>query len=200
MAFMLQCSNFIVAPASAGVKGQFLMKPDKVIIRKYENRRLYDATNSRYVNLDEVAAMLRDGIEIQALDAASGEDITRLVLTQIIVEGAKDQDSALPLDILRQMVVATGKAGQEGFARYMRAMLDMYQNAYRALPRDLPPFDFLRMMMPGGPPATAAGPARAHEDESEVRELRRRIEGLERRAGRRSRPGSKKTRPRKKGG
>jgi len=178
------------------------MKPSKVVIRKYENRRLYDTTNSRYVNLDEVAAMLREGTEVQALDAATGEDITRLVLTQIIVEGAKDRDSALPLDILRQMVIATGKVGPEGFVKYMRAMLDMYQHAYRAIPHDLLPFDFMRMMMPGGPTATAAahGPARAPQDESEVRELRRRLDELERMMARKSRRVNKKTRRRKAAG
>ena len=88
------------------------MKASTVIIKKYENRRLYDATNSRYVNLEDVARMLREGTEVQAVDAATGEDITRLVLTQIIVDDAKDHDSALPLDILRQMVIATGKASK----------------------------------------------------------------------------------------
>ena len=160
--------------------------PSKVVIKKYENRRLYDTTNSRYVNLEEVAEMLREGIEVQAVDATSGEDITRLVLTQIIVEGAKDRDSALPLDILRQMVIATGKASHESFLKYMRAMFEMYQNSYRGFAPGMTPFDFVQMMLSPGARAGAAGAASARaghagKDESEVNELRRRIEELERR-------------------
>jgi polyhydroxyalkanoate synthesis repressor PhaR len=153
------------------------MQSKKVIIKKYENRRLYDTANSRYVNLDEVAQMLRTGADVQAVDATTGEDITRLVLTQIIVEGAKDNDSCLPLDLLRQMVVATGKVSQESFLKYARAMFEMYQNTYRGFSQVMPPFDFLQMMLPPG--ASHAEASRAHPEASEVSELRRRIDELE---------------------
>lgn len=152
------------------------MQSKRVIIKKYENRRLYDTTNSRYVNLDEVAQMLRKGADVQAVDATTGDDITRLVLTQIIVEGAKDNDSCLPLDLLRQMVIATGKVSQESFLKYMRAMFEMYQNTYRGFSQMMPPFDFLQMMPPG---ASHAEASRARPEASEVSELRRRIGELE---------------------
>ena len=114
-----------------------------VVIKKYENRRLYDTTNSRYVNLDEVAQMLQRGEEVQVVDAATGEDITRLILTQIIVEDAKTTDSTFPLDVLRQMVIASGRAGQEGTLKYMKAMLDFYQNSYRMMAPTVNPFEFM---------------------------------------------------------
>src|ERR1035438_8377439 len=110
------------------------MAQKTVVIKKYENRRLYDTTNSRYVNLDEAAQMLRQGNDLQVMDAASGEDITRLILTQIIVEDAKTPESKFPLDLLRQMVVASGRASQEGALKYMKAIADMYQSTYRAMP------------------------------------------------------------------
>jgi polyhydroxyalkanoate synthesis repressor PhaR len=162
------------------------MKPPKVIIKKYENRRLYDTTNSRYVNLDEVADMLRQGIDIQAIDVATGEDITRLILTQIIVDGAKDSDSGLPLDILRQMVVSTGRTGQETLLRNTRTMLDMYQKTYGAFSPGMRPFDFMQMMMRSGAqpsadaPAEEPGQAPGSHTDSEVSDLRRRIDELER--------------------
>jgi polyhydroxyalkanoate synthesis repressor PhaR len=114
-----------------------------VVIKKYENRRLYDTTNSRYVNLDEVAQMLQRGEDVQVVDAATGEDITRLILTQIIVEDAKTTDSTFPLDVLRQMVIASGRAGQEGTLKYMKAMLDFYQNSYRMMTPTANPFEFM---------------------------------------------------------
>jgi len=60
-----------------------------IVIKKYANRRLYDTSAGRYVNLEDLAARIRKGEEIQVLDAASGEDLTRVILTQIIVEDAK---------------------------------------------------------------------------------------------------------------
>ena len=109
------------------------MDHQTIVIKKYENRRLYDTTESRYVNLDEVAQMVREGKDVKVKDAVTGEDLTRLVLTQIIVERAKAADSDFPVDVLRQMVVASGRATQETMLKYMKAAVDMYQDAYRAI-------------------------------------------------------------------
>ena len=169
------------------------MNHQTVIIKKYGNRRLYDATHSRYINQDEVAQMVREGREVKVVDAATGEDLTRLVLTQIVVESAKEPDSAFPLDILRQMVVACGKATQENTLKYTKAVLDMYQNAYRAMSPPLNPFEFIQTpagprpvapQAPGSSPA-AKGPspgeaARQQSGETTgVDELKQRIEELE---------------------
>ncbi|HXJ93094.1 MAG TPA: polyhydroxyalkanoate synthesis regulator DNA-binding domain-containing protein [Terriglobia bacterium] len=167
------------------------MKPKKVVIKKYENRRLYDTTRSQYVNLDEVAQLVRDGNEIQVLDAATGEDITRLILTQIIVEHAKSPNSVFPLDVLRQMVVASGRATQESAVKYIKAAFEMYQTALQAMAPGVNPFDFMsRPREPNAAPfeesrgSESAAP-QAPPDESgqapagEVAELRRRLEELE---------------------
>jgi len=153
-----------------------------VIIKKYENRRLYDSTNSRYINQDEVAEMIRDGREVQVVDAATGEDLTRLVMTQIIVEDAKEQESAFPLDILRQMVVASGKATKENTLKYVKAVLDVYQNAYRVLAPPLNPLEYLRPhRAPQEPtdPRSPWTPDAPRADADHVQELQRRVEELE---------------------
>jgi polyhydroxyalkanoate synthesis repressor PhaR len=164
-----------------------------VVIKKYENRRLYDTTHSRYVNLDEVAQMLQRGEEVQVVDAASGEDITRLILTQIIVEDAKATDSSFPLDVLRQMVIASGRAGQEGTLKYMKAMLDFYQNSYRMMAPTMSPFEFMsgqatehrgsaekagRAASDRGADAPRTRPGGA-TDAEEVMEMKRRLAELE---------------------
>ncbi len=123
------------------------MDKKKIIIKKYENRRLYDATHSRYVNLDEVARAVQDGYDVQVLDASTGEDLTRLVMTQIITESAKGPDSVFPLDILREMVVASGKASQESALNYMRVVADMYKDAMRGLSHSMSPFEIMQNMM-----------------------------------------------------
>jgi polyhydroxyalkanoate synthesis repressor PhaR len=156
-----------------------------VIIKKYENRRLYDATNSRYVNLDEVAQLVQQGHDVQVLDAASGEDITRQILTQIIAEGAKNSESNFPLDILRQMVIASDRASQENAVRYTKAMLDLYKSTYQAMAPALKPFEFLHNP-PGTAPPMQSSVSRSNTKEpgnsresDEMVELRKRIAELE---------------------
>jgi len=159
------------------------MTAKTILIKKYENRRLYDATNSRYVNLEEVAQFVQQGFDVRVVDAASGEDITRLILTQIIAEGAKTPNSSFPLDILRQMVIASGRAGQESALRYTKAMLDLYQNSYRAMVPALNPFDFMQ----GGAPAadTMAGKTEtgSGRESDEVNRLKDRVAELEKLVG-----------------
>ena len=180
-----------------------VMERPPIIIKKYENRRLYDSTNSRYINLEEVAQMVQEGREVQVVDAASGEDLTRLVLTQIIVEQAKNPGSAFPLDILRQMVAATNRASQETALNYAKAMYDLYQNAYRSMPSPLNPFSFLPVPGAHRPPSadTAPPPADVPARSNESVELKRRVEELESLVARLSarRPaGQKKAKPRRK--
>jgi polyhydroxyalkanoate synthesis repressor PhaR len=162
-----------------------------LIIKKYENRRLYNSLTSQYINQDQVAQLVRDGHDVRVVDAATGEDLTRLTLAQIVVEDAKTPDSIFPLDVLRQMILASGVATQENSLRYMKAMMEMYQNAYRALPAPLNPFEFLQGRwgqpgsasgVPGNPlaePARQPASSTAQTKPSEVDELKRRVEELE---------------------
>jgi polyhydroxyalkanoate synthesis repressor PhaR len=159
-----------------------------IVIKKYGNRRLYDTANSEYINQDEVAQLVQDGKDIQVVDAATGEDITRLVMTQIIVQHAKEPDSTFPLDILRQMVAACGKATQGTTVQYMKAVLDMYQNAFRAVaPTPLSPFNLVPtpFSVPPAPAETveAVRPRSTRGEEGsgaeEVNELKRRVAELE---------------------
>jgi polyhydroxyalkanoate synthesis repressor PhaR len=154
-----------------------------ILIKKYENRRLYDATNSRYVNLDEVAQFVKLGHEVRVIDAASGEDITRLILTQIIAEGAKTPDSTFPLDVLRQMIMASGRASREGAMRYITAMSDLYQNTFKAMSPALNPFDFMHAQGVGdsGQNGDQSGGASGGGGRSskEVEQLKHRLAELE---------------------
>src|ERR1700733_3785984 len=118
--------------------------PQPIIIKKYENRRLYNTLTSQYINQDQVAQLVREGYDVRVVDAASGEDLTRPILAQIVLDDAKTPGSVFPLDTLRQMILASGKATQENALRYMKAMMDMYQNASRALPPPVNPFEFLQ--------------------------------------------------------
>ena len=83
------------------------MKPAPVLTKKYGNRRLYDSSTSQYVNLDNIAGFIWEGKDIQVVDAKTGQDPTRVTLTQIITEDAKDKPTGLPLELLRQLIVAS---------------------------------------------------------------------------------------------
>ena len=122
-----------------------------LIIKKYENRRLYNTLTSQYINQDQVAQLVREGHDLRVIDAATGEDLTRLILAQIVLEDAKTPDSVFPLDVLRQMIVASGKATQENALLYAKFMMDVYQNAYRAMPSPVNPFEMMASYWPQPP-------------------------------------------------
>lgn len=78
---------------------------DPITIKKYANRRLYNTASSSYVTLEHLSQMVRDGIDFAVFDAKSGQDITRSVLTQIIVEEeAKHGQNLLPTSFLRSLI------------------------------------------------------------------------------------------------
>jgi polyhydroxyalkanoate synthesis repressor PhaR len=97
------------------------------LIKKYSNRRLYDTAASRYVNLDQVAALVRRGHALKVVDAKSGEDLTRQVLTQIIVEDARQPDGGAPVEFLRDMIRATDRAQRDFFEWYLATAAEAYK-------------------------------------------------------------------------
>src|SRR5579872_5649775 len=109
------------------------MKPAEIVIKKYGNRRLYDTAGSRYVNLDDLAAHVRDGKDVKVVDAKTGQDLTRVVLTQIITEDAKDKPTGLPLELLRQLIVASDEVRQEFVMWYLKSAFDTYNKVQEAV-------------------------------------------------------------------
>jgi len=109
------------------------VKTDAVVIKKYGNRRLYDTSTSQYINLEEIASRIRRGKEVQVVDARTGQDLTRVTLTQIIVEDAKDGPTGLPLELLRQLIVASDHAGREFVMWYLNSAFNAYQKVQDSL-------------------------------------------------------------------
>ena len=79
-------------------------RSDVTIIKKYANRRLYHTEISQYITLDDVADMVRKGEDLKVVDARTGADLTRTILTQIIVEQEAKGESMLPIKFLRQVI------------------------------------------------------------------------------------------------
>ena len=100
---------------------------DKVTIKKYANRRLYDTESSSYITLDRLAEMVREGREFEVVDAKSGEDITRQVLTQIIVDEESRGSTMLPINFLKQLIGLYGNSMQNFVPQYLEAAMDAFQ-------------------------------------------------------------------------
>ena len=101
---------------------------DKVTIKKYANRRLYDTESSSYITLDRLAEMVREGREFEVVDAKTGEDITRQVLTQIIVdEEARGGSTMLPINFLKQLIGLYGNSMQNFVPQYLEAAMEAFQ-------------------------------------------------------------------------
>lgn len=98
-----------------------------VIIKKYANRRLYNTETSSYITLDHLATMVREGREFQVLDARSDEDITRSVLTQIIMDEEARGQTMLPVNFLRQLIAMYGDSMQGMVPQYLEASMDAFR-------------------------------------------------------------------------
>ncbi|MEM9491852.1 MAG: polyhydroxyalkanoate synthesis regulator DNA-binding domain-containing protein [Myxococcota bacterium] len=106
------------------------MSNSPVIIKKYGNRRLYDTDRSRYITLDELAAKIRQGVDVRVVDAKSGDDLTQATLTQIVIEG-RGVAHMFPVPLLNQFIRMGDDALAEFFTRYVSAALDIYMQARR---------------------------------------------------------------------
>ncbi len=175
------------------------MKSSVILIKKYGNRRLYDTVGSRYVNLDDLAAHIRAGREVRVVDAKTGQDLTRVILTQIITEDAKDKPTGLPLELLRQLIIASDEVRQEFLMWYLKSAFDTYQKVQDTVQNRLSevqsailsPVDMMKRFL-----GTASSSSPRTNAEAEVEALRKRIAELEARLGK---PATGKRRSRKKG-
>lgn len=104
-------------------------KTERVTIKKYANRRLYNTATSSYVTLDALSQMVREGVEFVVFDAKTGDDITRAVLTQIIVEEESKGRNLLPIGFLRQLIAFYGDSMQWAVPAYLdHAMTGFIEN------------------------------------------------------------------------
>src|SRR5690349_3134523 len=90
--------------------------PETRIIKRYANRKLYDTEHSRYVTLDQISEMIRNGDDVKIVDNKTKEDLTTVTLAQIIFEEEKKQRSFLPLNAMRNII----QSGGEWFAEAQR--------------------------------------------------------------------------------
>jgi polyhydroxyalkanoate synthesis repressor PhaR len=99
---------------------------EKILLKKYANRRLYDTEKSKYVTLAHVAHMIKEGRQVEVVDAKTKEDVTAFILTQIILEEAKNKNALLPTPLLHLVIQHGGNVLQEFFDNHLQQTIKNY--------------------------------------------------------------------------
>ena len=99
---------------------------EKVLLKKYSNRRLYDTEKSAYVTLTQVAELIKAGREVEVTDAETKEDVTAFILTQIVFEEAKKKTVLLPISLLYLIIRYGETVLSEFFEKYLEQTLQNY--------------------------------------------------------------------------
>lgn len=116
-------------PATGEAGGAEAQQGEPIVIKKYANRRLYNTGESKYVTLDDLSEMVRANTDFVVLDAKSGEDITRSVLTQIIFEQESKGQSMLPVQFLRRLIRFYGDQMQGFLPPYLEMSMESFAKA-----------------------------------------------------------------------
>lgn len=103
------------------------------LIKRYENRKLYDTEASSYVSLSDVADLVRRGETVRVEDTATGRDITAQTLTQIILEEGKEGQNLLPSDLLHTLLRQSSQALDSGFEQLKHSMDEIIQSSMSQL-------------------------------------------------------------------
>ena len=120
------------AKSSHGKKGG-----DRVVIKKYANRRLYNTASSSYVTLEHLSEMVKDGVDFLVFDAKTNEDITRSVLTQIIFEEESRGQNLLPIQFLRQLIRFYGDQMQSFVPSYLEMSLEAFARQQETMQKQM---------------------------------------------------------------
>ena len=99
---------------------------EKVILKKYANRRLYDTEKSAYVTLSEVSDMIRQGREIEVVDVKTKEDVTAFILTQVVLEEARNKNVLLPAPVLHLIIRYGDNLLGDFFGDYLHKIVENY--------------------------------------------------------------------------
>ena len=160
------------------------MDSDVVQIKRYPNRRFYDRTKRKYVTLQDIEDLVRQGHTIDVRDSKSDEDLTRVVLTQILVERHPERMEMFPIALLHIMLRANDLALEflRVFMRMSLATLESLQGSRTVAPF-VTPLDWMRLFFPGFAPGPRklkdSSPATVEELSNRVAELEGRIRQLE---------------------
>ena len=101
---------------------------EKVLFKKYANRRLYDTEKSAYVTLNQVADIIKAGRQVEVIDAKTKEDVTAFILTQIVLEESRKKNVLLPVPLLHLIIQYGENVLEEFFEKYLQQTIHNYLN------------------------------------------------------------------------
>lgn len=99
---------------------------DKLIIKRYGNRRLYNTETRGYINYKDLAKIVRDGSDVKVIDSSTKEDVTKAVLIQVILEEEKNKRTILPTEFLFQLLRSREESVQDFFKNHLSASFEAY--------------------------------------------------------------------------
>lgn len=97
-----------------------------VLLKKYANRRLYNTSDSKYITLEELSNIIRKGNLVKVVDAKTKEDVTAYILTQIVLEQAKKNNTLLPVPLLHLIIQYGDNVLVEFFDKYLQQIIQTY--------------------------------------------------------------------------
>lgn len=153
------------------------MGDNRILIKRYGNRRLYDTRQKRYINLEVIAQLIQEGHEVAVIDNHSQEDITQQVLTQVILEREKTDQNIFPLSVLHLLIRQNDATLREFFHRYMSLSLQAFLTFKEGFDKQMQAFS----QMPGFFPfafENAPKPQDRPEEQSPPENLRQEISQL----------------------
>jgi polyhydroxyalkanoate synthesis repressor PhaR len=103
--------------------------PGTRLVKKYSNRKLYDTTSRRYITLERIGQLVHDGETVQVIDRTSGEDLTAVTLSQVVLERERKRHGAVPEQLLQQLVRAPSEAVSQAFRQSIAVGQDFLQRA-----------------------------------------------------------------------
>jgi polyhydroxyalkanoate synthesis repressor PhaR len=179
-------------------------KSGPLLIKRYASRRLYNTETSDYVTLEDIAAFIRAGREVQIVDLKTGDDLTRQYLLQIIAEHESRGENVLPINVLTDLVRSYTTQAQSIVPQFLAASFEMLRDSQSKLMENLgamnpmnavPGFEamrrqqeaFLRQMMSGWKGASGPEPEAADDEDAaearaasdELSEIRRQLADLQ---------------------
>lgn len=121
----------------------------QVVIKKYSNRRLYDTKHKKYVTLDEIGALIREGNEIKVIDTQTGEDISKLILIQVVLESEKNKEDILPASFLHMLIKYGNKIARDFIENSFLMMFQPYLSFQDSLKKNMRFWKDTGLMTPG---------------------------------------------------
>lgn len=123
--------------------------PGQVTIKKYSNRRLYDSTNKKYVTLDDIGALIREGNEVKVIDSQSGADISKVILIQVVLESEKNKEDILPVSFLHMLIKYGNKVAKDFFENYFLMMFQPYFSVQENFKKNMKLWQEMGWLPPG---------------------------------------------------